>query len=95
MLKKKLQSCHETARANLKRSKQQRIAQQSSEVNLPDLHAGDEVLLKNEKGSKLDPLWLGPYTIVAIDDNKTNVELALTPHRKVKVHVNRLKKYRS
>ena len=52
-------------------------------------------MLKNEKGSKLDSLWLGPYTIVAIDDNETNVELALTPHRRVKVHVNGLKKYRS
>ena len=46
------------ARANLKHSKQHRIVQQSSKVNLPDLHVGDEVLLKDEKGSKLDPLWL-------------------------------------
>ena len=94
-VKGKLRSCHEIARANLKRSKQHRIAQQSFKVNLPNLHTGDKVQLRNEKGNKLDPLWLGPYTIVAIDDNKTNVELALTPHRRVKVHVNRLKKYRS
>lgn len=94
-VKEKLQKCHESAKVNLKQSKQHRIAQQGSKINLPDLQVGDKVLLRNEKAGKLDPLWSGPYTIVEIDNKGINVELALTKHKRVKVHVSRLKKYRS
>jgi hypothetical protein len=58
-VKEKLQSCHEIATVNLKQSKQHRIAQQASKINVPDLRVGDKVLLRNEKASKLDPLWSG------------------------------------
>ena len=56
---------------------------------------GNKVLLRNEKAGKLDPLWDGPYTIVEIDPNETNVVIELNRNKRTKVHVNRLKKYKS
>jgi len=62
--KRKLQMCHEKARANLMKSKQRRVDQQASKVNMPIFNKGDKVLLRNEKASKLDSLWGGaPYNL--------------------------------
>jgi hypothetical protein len=94
-VKRKLQVCHEIARDNLKRTKQRRVAQQMPKVNLPHLQIGDKVLLWNEKASKLQSPLLGPYSITEIDANGLNVELALTKHKRTKVHINRLKNYRT
>ena len=66
-----------------------------SHVNLPHLQIGDEVLLRNEKASKLESPWLGPYSVTEIDANGVNVELALNRLKRIKVHVNKLKKYRT
>ena len=43
----------------------------------------------------MDPLWVGPYVIVEVDPNGPNVVIELTKNERVKVHVNRLKKYQS
>jgi hypothetical protein len=40
-VRRKLQECHEQARANLKRTKQHRVAQQLSKINVPKLCIGD------------------------------------------------------
>jgi hypothetical protein len=93
-IKRKLQECHEIARTNLKQTKQHRVAQQLSKVNAPNLIVGDKVLLKNEKASKLDPLWLGPFELVEVDPNGSNVTIKISNKRNRKTHVNRLKKYK-
>jgi hypothetical protein len=59
-VKKKLQDCHEIARANLIPTKQKRIEDQKNKVHITLIQEGDMVLLKNEKPGKLDPLWLIP-----------------------------------
>jgi putative transposon-encoded protein len=46
-VKRKLQECHELARANLMQSKQRRVTQHASEVNMPKFYVGDKVLLRN------------------------------------------------
>jgi hypothetical protein len=51
-VKRKLQECHEIARANLRQTKQHRIAQQLSKVNAPKLFKGDKVLLKKQKSRR-------------------------------------------
>jgi hypothetical protein len=56
---------------------------------------GDEVLLGNKKADKLDPPSVGPYAIVEIDPNESNVVIELTKNKRIKVQVNRLKKYQS
>ena len=83
-VKRKLQVCQEIAR----RTKQHRVAQQMPKVDLPLLQIGDEVLLRNEKVSKLDSQWLGLYFITEIDAYGLNVELALTKHKRIEVHIN-------
>jgi hypothetical protein len=94
-IKMKLQECHKIARANLVRTKQHRVEQQASETNVPKFHVGNAVLLRNEKAGKLDPLWLGPFTIVEIHPNGSNVTIRLSKSKRVQVHINRLKKYQS
>jgi hypothetical protein len=83
------------ARANLVQSKQQRVAQQASKVNMSKFSVEDKVLLRNEKARKLDPLWSGPFVIVETDSKLPNVVIELTRNRRTKVHVNRLKRYHS
>jgi len=92
-VKRKLQECHEIARTNLKQTKQHKVAQQLSKVNVPKLVAGDKVLLKNEKAGKLDSIWLGPFDVMGVDPNGSNVTIKITKKKKMKTHVNRLKKY--
>jgi hypothetical protein len=93
-VKRKLQECHEIARANLKQTKQHRIAQQPK-VNAPKLSIGDKVLLKNENAGKLDSLWSGPFVVLEIDPNGSNVTLQISKMKRMTTHVNRLKKYKS
>lgn len=76
-------------------TKQHRFAQQASKLNMPKSYVGDKVLLQNEKVGTFDPLWIGPYEIVEVGSNGSNVGIALTRNKRVKVHVNRLKKYHS
>jgi len=45
-VKKRLQECYELARANLIRTKQNRIAHQASKVNMHKFYAGDSVTAK-------------------------------------------------
>jgi hypothetical protein len=66
-VKKKLQDCHEIARANLVRTKQKRIEDQKNKVHITLIQQGDMVLLKNEKPGKLDPLWLRPFKVTEVD----------------------------
>ena len=69
--------------------------EQTSKVNLYNFQTGDKMLLRNEKADKLDSLWTGPYTIVEVNTNGTNVVLELTKRKRIKVHINRLKKCHS
>jgi len=87
--------CHELARANLMKSKQRRVAQQASKVNMPIFRKGDKVLLRNDKAGKLDSFWAEPFTFYEIDPNGCTVIIELSKKKKVKVHVNRLKVYKS
>jgi hypothetical protein len=72
-IKRRLQECHKLARANLVQSKQHRVAQHASKVNMSKFSIGDKVLLPNEKAGKLDPLWSGPFVIVETDSKLPNV----------------------
>ena len=90
-----MHECHEIARANLRQTKQKRVEDQKDKVYVPSFKEGDTVLLKNEKPSKLEPLWLGPYKVFEIDHKGSNTVIELTKTKKQKVHINRLKVYLS
>jgi hypothetical protein len=55
-IKKKLQVCHEVAISNLIKTKQKRIESQRDKFHMPIFREGGEILLKNGKAGKLDPL---------------------------------------
>jgi hypothetical protein len=88
-IKRRLQECHKVARANLVQSKQHRVAQQASKVNISKFSVGDKVLLRNDKAGKLDCIWSDPFVIVETDSKLPNVLIELTRNRRTKVHVNR------
>jgi len=94
-IKRRLQECHKLARANLVQSKQHRVAEQASKVNISKFYVGDKVLLRNEKAGKLDAIWKGPFVIVETDSDGPNVVIELTRNKRTKVRVNRLKRYKS
>ena len=94
-IKRRLQESHKLARANLVQNKQHRVAQQASKVNMSKFSVGDKVLLRNEKAGKLGAIWKGPFVIVETDSNGPNVVIELTRNKRTKVHVNRLKRYKS
>jgi hypothetical protein len=94
-VKKRLQECYELARANFIQAKQNRMAQQASKVNMHNFYAGDKMLLRNEKAGNMDPLWKWQYVIVEVDSDKPNVIIEINKKKRIKVHVNRLKRYNS
>jgi hypothetical protein len=51
--------------------------------------------LSIEKCGNLYPLWVGLYVIVEVDPSRPNVVIKLTKKKRVKVLMNRLKKYQS
>jgi hypothetical protein len=93
-IKRKMQECHEIARANLIQTKQRRVEDQKDKVYMPSFKVGDTVLLKSEKHSKLDPLWLGPYKVLEIDHKGSNAVIEITKKKQF-VHIDRLKVYLS
>jgi len=94
-IKKRLQECHEIARSNLIQTKQKRLENQKDKVYVPLFQTGNMVLIKNEKSGKLDPLWLGPYKVIELDQKGYNAVIELTKKKRQKVHINRLKAYLS
>lgn len=87
-LKFRLQTAHADAREALLQSKHSTKARYDLKTQDRKFKIGDLVLLRNEAGSKLDPLFTGPYEIVGL--NEPNCTLNL-PRGQVAVHANRLK----
>jgi len=54
-----------------------------------DLKIGDQVLLKNETGHKLEYKYTGPYTVIGIGDND-NIRISNINKKEQKVHKDRL-----
>lgn len=84
-------SCND-AKDNLIASKLKRKEMVDKKSNPCSYKVGDKVLLKNNTTSKLDPLYIGPYTVVK--DKSPNVILSLDGRKKlIEVHKNRIKPY--
>lgn len=89
-LKYRLQVALKDARNNLIISKQKRKEMYDKSAN-PIVYAKDDlVLLKNETGRKLDPLFDGPYTV--LEDVGCNVKV-IKDGKVQLVHKNRTKPY--
>jgi len=55
-----------------------------------ELKIGDQVLLKNETGHKIEYKYTGPYTVIGIGDNE-NIRISNINKKEHKVHKDRLK----
>lgn len=89
-LKYRLQITQKEARDNLLKSKQSRKIYYDKYTNPISYKVNDLILVKNETGNKLCPLFSGPYTV--INDKPPNVEI-LKNNKVELVHKNRTKLY--
>lgn len=89
-LKYRLQKSQEDARNNLIETKIKRKIKYDVSTNLINYKIGDLVLVKKENRDKMDPVYLGPFTV--IEDQGVNVKL-LVLGKEMIVHKNRTKKF--
>lgn len=95
-LKYKLQYSHKIAHENILNKKYNSKEQYDQRSNNQDFQVGDKVLLHDEtvrrgRSKKLDPIWVGPYTIIS-KDSPVNYTIN-TGRRNLQVHANRLKHF--
>lgn len=94
-LKYKLQSAHQMAYENQLETKNKRKEDYDKRSKEQVFAVGDKVLLINTsqkgEGRKMQPLYLGPYSIIE-NVSPVNTKIA-TGKRHIVVHNNRLKKY--
>lgn len=91
-LKYRLQVACNDARDNLVTSKTRRKELYDRNINKVNYKAGDQILLKNESGTKLEPLYKGPYEVV--EEKSPNIIIKID-NKLVEVHKNRIKMYLS
>lgn len=92
-LRYRLQCAHELVRRYLNLTKQSSKNRYDKGVRQLNLNIGDSVLLRNEAGHKLDPVYKGPYKVREIVSD-TNVTISdESMKNKLTVHKNRLCKF--
>ncbi|KAG7309734.1 hypothetical protein JYU34_004231 [Plutella xylostella] len=89
-LKYRLQKAHCDAHQNLVKSKETRKIHYDSYVKPVTYKKGDLLLVKNETGTKMDSVYLGPYTVV--EDLTPNVKIVKNGKEEI-LHKNRTKPY--
>mgnify|MGYP005984551561 FL=1 len=95
-LKYKFQYSHHIARENIinKKAASKIIYDQNTVTH--NFNIGDKVLLFDEtprrgRSKKLDPIWLGPYTIIS-KDTPVNYTIKMG-RRTLQIHANRIKPF--
>lgn len=89
-LKYRLQVAHQDARKNLILSKEKRKCAYDKNINHVTYQIGQLVLVKNECAKKLDPVYVGPYSVV--EDMGVNVKILKNNKHDI-VHKNRTKPF--
>lgn len=91
-VKFRLQIAQRRAAKFIETSKLNRQKYSNERANSIQIALNDLVLVQNEAGHKLEPIYKGPYSVVSIDE-RNNVTLAGDDGKTFKVHKNRLKRY--
>jgi len=91
-IKFRLEIAYKRARLLLEKAKSYRKQLYDKKTSDFQLKIGDKVILRNESGHKLDPVYIGPYTVETIED-RDNIVIRDTKQKKQKVHKDRLKIY--
>lgn len=82
-LKTKLKQSHDIARANIIKEKEKSKTNYDKNINDIEFHVNDLVLLKIQNRKSLEPLWSGPYPIIAINSKENSTILINNKKRKV------------
>lgn len=91
-LKHNMQESHKIARENLITNKKKSKERYDIKENPIDIQVKDLVLLKdNTSKTKLEPLWLGPFEVIAIIERENIV--IRRGRKNVTIHKNNVKKY--
>lgn len=90
-LKYRLQHAWHDAKSNLLDSKVHRKNVFDKTCNYVNYKFNDQVLLKSDTGSKLEPLYTGPYKVVREDSPNVTLKIG---KKQVQVHKNRVKLYK-
>lgn len=85
------QACHD-ARSNLLESKNKRKDRYDTKSRIVNYKVGNKILLKNEIGNKIEPLFKGPYEIIEIKSPNVVIKV---DNKLLEVHKNRIKLYNS
>jgi len=88
--KYRLEVAYKRARVMLEANKNRNKLLYDHKANDIDISLGDQVLLKNETGHKLDPKYTGPYIVTEIGD-RDNIVITNNKQKKQTVHKDRLK----
>ena len=88
-LRRKLLQLREIVDANCVRSAEEQQHSYKSSDTYTQLTPGQQVLLSNEVAGKLDPRWIGPWTVVEMKGLSAVVLRMGTAERKV--HINRVR----
>lgn len=88
----RLQMAMDRARRYLQQAKEKRKLLHDKSVKELNIKSGDQVLLVNETGHKLEEQFNGPYTVISVTNNNCIVNIS---GKDTKVHKNRLRKYHS
>lgn len=89
-LKYRLQHACQDARENIIKTKVKRNVLYNENTKESNYKVGDNVLVRNETGSKLDAIYNGPYKVVEV--KRSNVVIKLE-NKLVELHKNRIKHY--
>ena len=98
---KRVKTKHDVARSNVQLTQNKNKEYYDKKTKLPNFKVGDKVFLKIGKveigkKKKLEPKWMGPYSIIESRYNLIYKLLDLKTPRPVKsfIHANRLKPYK-
>ena len=98
---KRVKTKHDVARSNVQLTQNKNKEYYDKKTKLPNFKVGDKVFLKIGKveigkKKKLEPKWMGPYSIIESRYNLIYNLLDLKTPRPVKsfIHANRLKPYK-
>jgi len=83
--KYRLEVAYKRARVMLEANKNRNKLLYDHKANDIDISVGDQVLLKNETGHKLDPKYTGPYIVTEIGD-RDNIVITNSKQKKQTVH---------
>lgn len=91
-MKYRLQAARSRARKYIETAKANQKLRYDRKLKLISLEIGDKVKITNETRHKMDPCYVGPFTIINISDNN-NIEIEDQSKNRQIVHRNRVLKY--